>query len=105
MYHHTQVKVKKRGKEEKYVARVLAIGIECDIALGRVRILLIGFCLVFCVLKIMQPATTNPILQGISVTIVRILVSRFWAFVLFFKSMDKAGFPAYGLVKDISHPE
>lgn len=31
--HHTQVKVKRRGSDTKYVARVLAIGVECDIAL------------------------------------------------------------------------
>ncbi|QDZ19377.1 trypsin-like serine protease [Chloropicon primus] len=31
--HHTQVKVKRRGSDEKYLARVLSIGIECDIAM------------------------------------------------------------------------
>eukprot|EP00252_Welwitschia_mirabilis_P012102 TRINITY_DN2692_c0_g1_i4.p1 TRINITY_DN2692_c0_g1~~TRINITY_DN2692_c0_g1_i4.p1 ORF type:complete len:755 (-),score=151.93 TRINITY_DN2692_c0_g1_i4:281-2545(-) len=31
--HHTQVKLKKRGSDTKYLARVLAIGTECDIAL------------------------------------------------------------------------
>ncbi|KAL6579890.1 Protease Do-like 9 [Orobanche minor] len=31
--HYTQVKLKKRGSETKYVATVLAIGTECDIAL------------------------------------------------------------------------
>lgn len=31
--HHTQVKVKRRGDDTKFVARVLAIGVECDIAL------------------------------------------------------------------------
>ena len=31
--HHTQVKLKKRGSDKKYVARVLAIGVECDLAL------------------------------------------------------------------------
>ena len=31
--HHTQVKLKKRGSDVKYVARVLAIGVECDLAL------------------------------------------------------------------------
>ncbi|KAI6675335.1 hypothetical protein NL676_003241 [Syzygium grande] len=31
--HHTQVKVKKRGSDTKYVAKVLAIGTECDIAM------------------------------------------------------------------------
>ncbi|EFN53636.1 hypothetical protein CHLNCDRAFT_58432 [Chlorella variabilis] len=31
--HHTQVKVKRRGSDTKYVAQVLAIGMECDIAL------------------------------------------------------------------------
>eukprot|EP00899_Mesostigma_viride_P028424 jgi/Mesvir1/8767/Mv02684-RA.2 len=31
--HHTQVKLKRRGTDTKYVARVLAIGTECDIAL------------------------------------------------------------------------
>lgn len=29
--HHTQVKVKKRGSDEKYLAQVLAVGTECDI--------------------------------------------------------------------------
>ena len=31
--HHTVVKLKKRGDDKKYVARVLAIGVECDLAL------------------------------------------------------------------------
>ncbi|PQM32897.1 protease Do-like 9 [Prunus yedoensis var. nudiflora] len=31
--HHTQVKLKKRGSETKYLATVLAIGTECDIAM------------------------------------------------------------------------
>ncbi|KAL4419940.1 hypothetical protein ABPG75_007038 [Micractinium tetrahymenae] len=31
--HHTQVKVKRRGSDTKYVAQVLAMGVECDIAL------------------------------------------------------------------------
>lgn len=31
--HHTQVKLKKRGLDTKYLARVLAIGTECDIAM------------------------------------------------------------------------
>ncbi|CAH9092399.1 unnamed protein product [Cuscuta epithymum] len=31
--HHTQVKLKKRGSDSKYLANVLAIGTECDIAL------------------------------------------------------------------------
>uniref|UniRef100_A0A061SEI7 Protease do-like 9-like n=1 Tax=Tetraselmis sp. GSL018 TaxID=582737 RepID=A0A061SEI7_9CHLO len=31
--HHTQVKVKRRGSDDKYVASVLAVGTECDIAL------------------------------------------------------------------------
>ncbi|PSC74876.1 Protease Do-like 9 [Micractinium conductrix] len=31
--HHTQVKVKRRGSDTKYVAKVLAMGVECDIAL------------------------------------------------------------------------
>ena len=31
--HHTQVKVKRRGSDTKYVAQVLAMGTECDIAL------------------------------------------------------------------------
>ena len=31
--HHTLVKLKKLGSDTKYVARVLAIGIECDLAL------------------------------------------------------------------------
>ncbi|KAG0628244.1 hypothetical protein M758_1G012400 [Ceratodon purpureus] len=31
--HHTQVKVKKRGSDTKYLAKVLAIGTECDIAM------------------------------------------------------------------------
>ncbi|MEW5300728.1 MAG: hypothetical protein WDW36_003638 [Sanguina aurantia] len=31
--HHTQVKVKRRGSDEKYVAQVLSVGTECDIAM------------------------------------------------------------------------
>ncbi|XP_002981859.2 protease Do-like 9 [Selaginella moellendorffii] len=31
--HHTQVKIKKRGSDTKYLANVLAIGTECDIAM------------------------------------------------------------------------
>ena len=31
--YHSQVKVKKRGDDRKYLAKVLAIGTECDIAL------------------------------------------------------------------------
>lgn len=31
--HHTQVKVKKRGSDTKYLATVLAIGTECDIGM------------------------------------------------------------------------
>ncbi|KAA8490595.1 Protease Do-like 9 [Porphyridium purpureum] len=31
--HHTVVKVKKRGSDTKYMARVLTIGVECDLAL------------------------------------------------------------------------
>lgn len=31
--HHTQVKVKRRGSDAKYVATVLAVGQECDIAM------------------------------------------------------------------------
>eukprot|EP00878_Enallax_costatus_P009462 GHUV01009887.1.p1 GENE.GHUV01009887.1~~GHUV01009887.1.p1 ORF type:complete len:535 (+),score=127.38 GHUV01009887.1:151-1755(+) len=31
--HHTQVKVKRRGSDKKYVASVLAVGTECDIAM------------------------------------------------------------------------
>ncbi|KAK4402375.1 Protease Do-like 9 [Sesamum angolense] len=31
--HYTQIKLKKRGSDTKYVATVLAIGVECDIAL------------------------------------------------------------------------
>jgi S1-C subfamily serine protease len=31
--HSTQVKLKKRGSDKKYIARVLAIGTECDLAL------------------------------------------------------------------------
>lgn len=31
--HHTQVKVKKRGSDTKYLATVLAIGTECDIGI------------------------------------------------------------------------
>ncbi|KAI4346494.1 hypothetical protein L6164_007385 [Bauhinia variegata] len=31
--HHTQVKLKKRGSDTKYLAQVLAIGTECDIAM------------------------------------------------------------------------
>lgn len=33
--HYTQVKLKKRGSDTKYVATVLAIGTECDI--GKIR--------------------------------------------------------------------
>lgn len=29
--HATQVKLKHRGRETKYVARILAIGTECDL--------------------------------------------------------------------------
>lgn len=35
--HHTQVKVKKRGSDTKYLATVLSIGTECDIALLTVK--------------------------------------------------------------------
>ncbi|CAI9766755.1 unnamed protein product [Fraxinus pennsylvanica] len=35
--HHTQVKLKKRGSDTKYLATVLAIGTECDIAMLTVR--------------------------------------------------------------------
>lgn len=35
--HHTQVKLKRRGSDDKYVATVLAIGRECDIALLTVK--------------------------------------------------------------------
>ena len=35
--HHTQVKLKKRGSDVKYVAKVLAIGVECDLALLKVE--------------------------------------------------------------------
>ncbi|OMP06592.1 Peptidase S1 [Corchorus olitorius] len=31
--HNTQVKVKRRGDDTKYVAKVLAIGVDCDVAL------------------------------------------------------------------------
>ena len=31
--HHTQVKVRRRGDDAKYIARVLAVGVECDLAL------------------------------------------------------------------------
>jgi hypothetical protein len=31
--HHTQVKVKKRGSDTKYLASVLAVGTECDIGI------------------------------------------------------------------------
>mmetsp|Transcript_23092 Transcript_23092/g.64141 ORF Transcript_23092/g.64141 Transcript_23092/m.64141 type:complete len:556 (-) Transcript_23092:173-1840(-) len=31
--HHTQVKLKRRGSDDKYVATVLSVGTECDIAL------------------------------------------------------------------------
>lgn len=33
MEHHTQVKLKKRGSDTKYLATVLSIGTECDIAM------------------------------------------------------------------------
>ncbi|KAH9314654.1 hypothetical protein KI387_023281 [Taxus chinensis] len=35
--HHTQVKLKKRGSDTKYLATVLAIGTECDIAMLTVK--------------------------------------------------------------------
>ncbi|GFH14101.1 uncharacterized protein HaLaN_10090, partial [Haematococcus lacustris] len=31
--HHTQVKVKRRGDDRKFVARVLSLGVDCDVAL------------------------------------------------------------------------
>ncbi|KAK9863347.1 hypothetical protein WJX84_008229 [Apatococcus fuscideae] len=31
--HHTQVKVRRRGSDTKYMAKVLAVGAECDIAM------------------------------------------------------------------------
>ncbi|WIA13005.1 hypothetical protein OEZ85_006615 [Tetradesmus obliquus] len=31
--YHTQIKVKRRGDDQKFLARVLAIGVECDMAL------------------------------------------------------------------------
>jgi hypothetical protein len=34
---YIQVKLKKRGSDKKYVARVLAIGVECDLV-GRCRL-------------------------------------------------------------------
>lgn len=34
--HHTQVKLKKRGSDTKYLATVLAIGTECDIGMNLV---------------------------------------------------------------------
>eukprot|EP00891_Asterochloris_glomerata_P006135 jgi/Astpho2/6135/fgenesh1_pm.00084_%23_26_t len=36
--HFTQVKVRRRGSESKYVAKVLAVGAECDIALLTVEV-------------------------------------------------------------------
>ncbi|KAL0022757.1 hypothetical protein WJX77_012242 [Trebouxia sp. C0004] len=35
--YHTQVKVKRRGDDQKFIAEVLAIGVECDIALLTVK--------------------------------------------------------------------
>lgn len=35
--HHTQVKVKRRGSDEKFVAQVLSVGTECDIAMLTVK--------------------------------------------------------------------
>lgn len=35
--YHTQVKVKRRGDDQKFIAEVLAIGVECDIALLMVK--------------------------------------------------------------------
>mmetsp|Transcript_35789 Transcript_35789/g.90257 ORF Transcript_35789/g.90257 Transcript_35789/m.90257 type:complete len:557 (-) Transcript_35789:239-1909(-) len=35
--HHTQVKVKRRGSDEKFVASVLSVGTECDIAMLTVK--------------------------------------------------------------------
>lgn len=37
--HYTQVKLKKRGSDTKYLARVLAIGTECDIGEKKVIVL------------------------------------------------------------------
>lgn len=33
VHYHTQVKVKRRGDDRRYLARVLSIGVDCDIAL------------------------------------------------------------------------
>lgn len=43
--HYTQVKLKKRGSDTKYVATVLAIGTECDIGKGSISMLLFHFAL------------------------------------------------------------
>ena len=41
--HHTQVKLKKRGSDTKYLATVLAIGTECDIGMGYILCLFFFF--------------------------------------------------------------
>lgn len=41
--HYTQVKLKKRGSDTKYLARVLAIGTECDIGEKNVIVLRLPF--------------------------------------------------------------
>lgn len=45
--HHTQVKVKKRGSDTKYLATVLAIGTECDIG---INLYAYGFCFAYLVM-------------------------------------------------------
>ena len=42
--HHTQVKLKKRGSDTKYLATVLAIGTECDIGMGYILCLFFFVC-------------------------------------------------------------
>ncbi|KAF2565516.1 hypothetical protein F2Q68_00026932 [Brassica cretica] len=45
--HHTQVKLKKRGSDTKYLATVLAIGTECDIdceVMGLIQLGLLQLC-------------------------------------------------------------
>ena len=52
--HHTQVKLKKRGSEIKYLATVLSIGTECDI--GNVELLL-SFFIFLCMLTNVMDAS------------------------------------------------
>lgn len=46
--HHTQVKLKKRGSDTKYLATVLAIGTECDIGISILLYLILLNILLSC---------------------------------------------------------